>query len=233
MKKVFAIFAIIVCFLFSVPHIQTAVQKSKAAKENVDIIYRICERYGLEDVQVSYDRFSSPARATISSSNFHDLTFEQMLALDEDLAGKGLRTFICGEDQYFISSSTRHITKNGEELYDDYWHSDTHYSTSAKTTTSTANCSALVTEKEKEELYYVAKSFVKSHLKSPSSAKFARSHECSYGKGADNVYNVVGWVESQNSYGATLRETWSCMIERNGDRASLVMLDIGGTIYLD
>lgn len=90
-----------------------------------------------------------------------------------------------------------------------------------------------ITEKEKEELYYVAQSFVKSHLKSPSSTKFARSYECSYGKGTGNVYNVVGWVESQNSYGATIRETWSCMVERNGDHASLVMLDIGGTMYFN
>lgn len=233
MKKAAVIFAIILCFLYSVPHIQKAVQSGKEAKEKVDIIYRICEHYGLDDVEVHYDRSSSPAKATIFSSNFHDLTFEQMLSLDESLAGTGLRAFVCGEDRYSVSYSTRHITKNGEELYDDYWHSETHVSTSSNRKTGSSNYSAAISEKEKEELYYVAKSFVKSHLKSPSSAKFALSYECSYGKGTDNVYNIVGWVESKNSYGEKIRETWSCMIERNGNRASLVMLDIEGKVYFD
>lgn len=106
-----------------------------------------------------------------------------------------------------------------------------YYSTTPDPTKSSSY--GFLSDKEKEELYYVAKSFVKNHLLSPSKAKFALSYECDYGRGTGNVYNVVGWVESQNIYGATIRETWSCMMERNGDHVSLVMLDIGGNLYFE
>lgn len=90
-----------------------------------------------------------------------------------------------------------------------------------------------VYDDEKEELYFAARSYVNGHLPSPSDAKFSYYFDCDYGKGEGNVYNVVGWVETENANGKTNRETWSCMLERSGDQLSLVMLDIGGNLYFE
>lgn len=90
-----------------------------------------------------------------------------------------------------------------------------------------------VYDDEKEELYFAARSYVKEHLLSPSDAKFSYYFDCDYGKGEGDVYNVVGWVETENADGETIRETWSCMLKRSGDQLSLVMLDVGGKLYFE
>ena len=90
-----------------------------------------------------------------------------------------------------------------------------------------------VYDDEKEELYFAARSYVKGHLLSPSDAKFSYYFDCDYGKGEGDVYNVVGWVETENANSETNRETWSCMLKRSGDQLSLVMLDVGGKLYFE
>ena len=90
-----------------------------------------------------------------------------------------------------------------------------------------------VYDDEKEELYFAARSYVKEHLLSPSDAKFSYYFDCDYSKGEGDVYNVVGWVETENADGETNRETWSCMLKRSGDRVNLVMLDVGGKLYFE
>lgn len=57
-----------------------------------------------------------------------------------------------------------------------------------------------------------AKKKVKGDLKSPSTAKFPKFHEVSYVKGGETElkvggfnYSIVGYVDSQNGFGATIR----------------------------
>lgn len=56
---------------------------------------------------------------------------------------------------------------------------------------------------------------------------------CGFSKGDDNIYMMTGYVDSENSFGAMLREQWSIMAEVNGDKVSLVMVTIGDQMYFD
>jgi len=64
------------------------------------------------------------------------------------------------------------------------------------------------------DAYLEAQSFVKKQLKSPSTAEFPY-----YNKVENNVkylgtnkYKIESWVDSQNSFGATIRTNFSCTI---------------------
>lgn len=83
----------------------------------------------------------------------------------------------------------------------------------------------------KSGVYALAKKCVKNHLKSPSSAKFCSMSDCEFEKGSGNTYIMAGTVESENSYGAMISEAWSIVAEVDGDKVSLVMLQIGDSIY--
>ena len=82
-------------------------------------------------------------------------------------------------------------------------------------------------------VYTLAEKCVKNHLKSPSSAKFCSMSDCEFQKGEDGVYTMAGTVESENSYGAMLKETWGIMAKVDGDKVSLVMVQIGDQVYFD
>ena len=67
--------------------------------------------------------------------------------------------------------------------------------------------------------YNYAKDFVKENLKSPSTAEFPGvsekdRHTTSLGGGK---YKIVSWVDSQNSFGATIRTNFSCIIVFEGN----------------
>ena len=85
----------------------------------------------------------------------------------------------------------------------------------------------------KAGIYILAKKCVKNHLKSPSTAEFSAMSDCGFSKGEGNTYMMTGYVDSQNSFGAMLREQWSIMAEVNGDNVSLVMVTIGNEMYFD
>lgn len=62
--------------------------------------------------------------------------------------------------------------------------------------------------------YNYAKDFIKDRLKSPSTAEFPgtfekKNHVRDLGNGQ---YQINSWVDSQNSFGATIRSRWSCRI---------------------
>lgn len=88
-------------------------------------------------------------------------------------------------------------------------------------------------DKIKAGVYTLAEKCVKNHLKSPSSAKFCSMSDCEFQKGEDGVYMMAGTVESENSYGAMLKETWGIMAKVDGDKVSLVMVQIGDQVYFD
>lgn len=76
------------------------------------------------------------------------------------------------------------------------------------------------TTKAKSELNYnldrsyrIAKEYVLKDLKSPSTAKFADIMDVRYKDNKDNSYTLESWVDSQNSYGATLRTKFRCIVK--------------------
>ena len=54
----------------------------------------------------------------------------------------------------------------------------------------------------------VAEKAVKAELKSPSSAEFSSKNETTINV-SGNTWTVSGWVEAQNSFGATIRNSYS------------------------
>ena len=70
--------------------------------------------------------------------------------------------------------------------------------------------------------YNYAEVFVKKKLKSPGTAEFPGTFEK-----ADHItelgykkYKIVSWVDSQNSFGATIRTKFSCIIKFDGNQVS-------------
>ena len=67
--------------------------------------------------------------------------------------------------------------------------------------------------------YNMSKDFVRKNLKSPSTAKFpglfeSEDHVKYIGSGK---YKIISWVDSQNSFGATIRTKYSCTMIDKGN----------------
>lgn len=65
--------------------------------------------------------------------------------------------------------------------------------------------------------------YVKDRLKSPSSADFS-GEVATQSTGDEATYTVTGAVDAQNSFGAKIRNTFTCTVRRNGKSWDLVSL---------
>lgn len=77
---------------------------------------------------------------------------------------------------------------------------------------------------DKIDAWIMAKDFVTDNLKSPSTADFGGAFSGEYQSPEDNVvdlgggkFRASGWVDAQNSFGATIRSNWTCTVEYQGD----------------
>lgn len=61
---------------------------------------------------------------------------------------------------------------------------------------------------DKYDAMEIARSVVKEHLKSPSSAKFCSITDATFSCDG-NSWTVSGWVDAQNSFGASLRKSFT------------------------
>jgi hypothetical protein len=64
--------------------------------------------------------------------------------------------------------------------------------------------------------YVYAEQFVRSRLKAPSTAKFCGFSEANVMTLAGNSYQVTGWVDAQNGFGAMLRTNFACKLHAAG-----------------
>ena len=126
-----------------------------------------------------------------------------------------------------LSSKTHELRNKNKN----YGTSTSSYSSGSSYSSSRSSGSSYSSSEIKSGVYALAKKCVKNHLKSPSSAKFSSMSDCEFEKGSGNTYIMAGTVESENSYGAMLSETWGIVAEVDGDKVSLVMLQIGDSIY--
>ena len=62
--------------------------------------------------------------------------------------------------------------------------------------------------------YIASKDFVRENLKAPSTAKFASFSDSKYEKLSSDKYKVVSYVDSQNSFGAMVREYFICIVRK-------------------
>lgn len=87
---------------------------------------------GLENVNIVFkgkDRGLDCYKAVVDCSNMDELSVNEMFALDNELS-KNYEVFVIGYtskgDEYDIYPSTKSIYINGEQIYDDYFNSETH-----------------------------------------------------------------------------------------------------------
>lgn len=72
----------------------------------------------------------------------------------------------------------------------------------------------------------ISREFIKKQLKAPSSAKFNSDIE-SVKQVDESTFIINGWVDSQNSFGAMLRNTYHCKLKYKGDMATCEEIKIG------
>lgn len=68
---------------------------------------------------------------------------------------------------------------------------------------------------DKFDAHVIAEKVVSEQLKSPSTAKFSKTSECTISVDG-NTWTVSGWVDAQNSFGATLRNNYTVKITFSG-----------------
>jgi len=83
---------------------------------------------------------------------------------------------------------------------------------------------------ERDAAYAAVQEEVSKHLKSPASAIFPDWEAVSSGGGAACYFDISGYVDSQNSFGAVLRTTYSGVYGRDesGNPKFILLLINGG-----
>ena len=73
-------------------------------------------------------------------------------------------------------------------------------------------------EPDKFDASMMAESFVRDHLKAPSTAKFARFSKDNVSRKENGDFVVLGYVDSQNSFGAMIRTHYVATVRYIGDK---------------
>ena len=226
--------AILCVFIVSVLVMESIKNKEKeAASQEVTLC---AEENGLEDVTVELRKFSYDTSqwyyADITCSNFGDFNPYEMLSICKSIKGgipllKVGKLFVelgdiySGEDVYriFLGADCS-VRKNGKTIFEGY---DSSYkSNSQDSVDSSLNSSGNMAESTnsdkdsyghtKYDAITIAEKEVKAKLKSPSTAKFSSFSEISVTR-SGNTWRVTGWVDAQNGFGATLRNSYTVKIE--------------------
>lgn len=74
-------------------------------------------------------------------------------------------------------------------------------------------CSSSSAKDRSYEARSACQDWVKDKLKAPASAEFG-GH--SVDGGEQGPWTITGWVDAQNSFGAKLRNTWTCTVRLDG-----------------
>ena len=74
--------------------------------------------------------------------------------------------------------------------------------------------------------YYACTEFAKNKLVSPKSADFARYEDSVVTVSSENMFIVTTAVDSKNALGVDIRSNVVCLISKDGDKYSLLKLDI-------
>lgn len=78
---------------------------------------------------------------------------------------------------------------------------------------------AALEEQREKDAKYACKEGVQRTLKSSSTAKFPNYQDFFAKKLAEGTYEITGFVEAQNSFGAMIRTNFICDVVRNSDTA--------------
>ena len=82
------------------------------------------------------------------------------------------------------------------------------------------------------EAYTDAEQIVTKALKAPSTAKFPHPSAAVIKDLGNDEFGVSAYVDSENSYGAMLRSTWTVVFKYVGDRTITYLITVNGeTVY--
>ena len=207
MKKRIIILAII--FILALAgigvYIDSAMPISKQIKD-------IAEKNGLEDVSVrlSYALLDGWWNVTVKCSNYDEISNSKKYDIDEKLdrvRNVSIKGYESGGATYTVYSSTRSIYKNGKEIDDDFYNSDS-YKSLHDNKPSTSSGSGYLPNREKDA-WVCAQDIVNSNLKAPATAKFCSYTEATITHNGGSDYTVKGYVDAENSYGAQIRTNFT------------------------
>ncbi len=179
-------------------------------KENlVEDVTRIAREYGLRDVEINIgekSEYSDHYQISITTSNFGDLSYEQMFELSGKMEDSPnvwtAMYFVSGRDKYKVYTDT--IYKNSDVVYEIEEFEDTSVQSDG-----TFDYTIPVTDSSLQiDVWVCAQHIVSSDLKSPSTAKFAPITDVEVYSHGNNQYTALGYVDATNSIGATIRETF-------------------------
>lgn len=182
-------------------YIDSAMPISKQIKD-------IAEKNGLEDVSVrlSYALLDGWWNVTVKCSNYDEVSNSKKYDIDEKLdkvRNVNIKGYESGGATYTVYSYTRSIYKNGKEIDDDFYNSDSYKSLhNNKPSTSSGNGYSPNREKD---AWVCAQDIVNSNLKAPATAKFCSYTEATITHNGGSDYTVKGYVDAENSYGAKIR----------------------------
>ena len=87
-------------------------------------------------------------------------------------------------------------------------HSSKHTSSSSSSSSSGSSSTTNTARHSDDDAFYCAQLIVEDYLKSPSTAKFCKLSEATVTHLGNGEYMVTGWVDAENSYGATIRSNF-------------------------
>ena len=89
-----------------------------------------------------------------------------------------------------------------------------------------AATSVLPPQDHKIEALSMCELFIKRRLKAPSTAAFSHVWDTTTTGSGDGPYQVSGYADAQNSFGAMLRNRYVCTAQRSSSRDTWVLIDL-------
>lgn len=191
----------------------------------IKAVQKQAETSGLKDVSIEINSYNKH-KLFLTCSNFESMEWDSLFLMHEKIMNiRGVDEVIYVKSNGFDSDGWRHydiiLVNNTIESYNSDGHIDyfgswdnskksTYGSISqirasleSRNNTGNSNTSDRATDAK-----ICAVKAVKDNLKSPSTAKFCKYTEMTATNLGGNEWKVSGYVDAQNSFGATMREHW-------------------------
>lgn len=205
--RIFTIVLIVIAVI-SAPKVYNFVNERIAqkvlVKDATASIQALCQEYGIDEYKmevVFLNDFIYYINLTASDSDISESQIREF--------SKEIWSYSFKDPKHYWSRSTSGVVEVNEVSYhiggltSREWFEKERSRNQVVDSTSTS--SARHTD---SEAWSCAMSIVKDSLKSPSTAKFCPFTECRVTHLGNGEYKVTGWVDAQNSYGATLRSNF-------------------------
>ena len=172
--------------------------------------------YATEIITFAEDMVGKPAEYLTKEeeqSNYDSLTMEDKVTILKEISGHKMEDRESDLELYsnIYRASKEHISEilADPEVIVEAGKKDTGKNSTSKTTTTEV---VETNPSRAQDAWVCAKDIVSSELKSPSTAKYCTYPEATVTKKGD-IYTVKGYVDAQNSYGATIRQNFTVTLE--------------------